>query len=164
MAAQYALMPAAGWRPLSELIETSAPPVAQVAARVLGDDECAREADVDHVAELVDGHVGDQADVGESRAVDHHIDRAGLLEQPLHRILVGDVDGRGGVGVAQFGGAAARPVGVAVGDGHPVALGGQRLRRRPADSGRTADHDGDPLVTVAHPVGPSTTELERVPT
>jgi hypothetical protein len=29
---------------------------------------------------------------------------------------------------------------------------------------RAADHDRDPLVTVAHPVGPSTTKLERVPT
>src|SRR6476469_4671063 len=54
---------------------------AQVAARVLGDDERAGEADVDDVAELVDGHVGDQADVGESRAVDDDVDLADLLEQ-----------------------------------------------------------------------------------
>ena len=27
------------------------------------------------------------------------------------------------------------------------------LRGRPADTGRSADHDRDPLVTVAHPVG-----------
>jgi len=131
---------------------------------VLGDDERAGEADVDDVAELVDRHVGDQAYVGESRTVDDHIDLTGLLEEPLHQIFVGDVDGRGGVGFAQFGGASLCAVGIAVGDDHPVSLAGQRLRGRPADPGRCADHDRDPLATVAHPVGLSTTKLERVPT
>ncbi len=102
-------MPAAGWRPLSELIETSAPPARRLRPACLATMNAPVQADVDHVAELVDGHVGDQADVGEACAVDHDIDRAGLLEQPLHRILVGDVDGRGGVRVAQFGGAACAP-------------------------------------------------------
>jgi hypothetical protein len=93
------------------------------------------------------------------RAVDDHVDLAGLLEEPFHQIFVGDVDGRGGVGFAHFGGASLCALGVAVGDDHPVSLGGQRLRRRPADPGRCADHDRDPLATVAHPVGLSTTKV-----
>ena len=77
---------------------------------MLGDDERARQADIDHVAELIDRHVGDEPDVGEAGAVDDHIDRAGRLEQPLYRVLVDDVDGRGEVRVAQFGSAALCPV------------------------------------------------------
>ena len=51
------------------------------------------------------------------------------------------------------------PAGVEVGDGDLVAFGGKRLGRRPADPGRPADHDGAPLVPVAHPVGPSTVKI-----
>ena len=116
-------MPAAGWRPLSELIETSDAAGRGGSARVFGDDERAVQADVDDGAELVDRHVGDQADVGEAGAVDDDVERADLLEKALHRILVGDVDVRGGVRVAEFGGAAARAVAVAVGEGDPVSPG-----------------------------------------
>ena len=83
---------------LLELLAKARCPVLEADLPTL--DECAGEADVDDVAELVDRHVGDQADVGEPRRVDNDVDRAGLLEQPLHRILVRDVDGRGGVGAA----------------------------------------------------------------
>lgn len=77
---------------------------------MLGDDERARQADIDHVAELIDRHVGDQADVGEAGAVYDHIDRAGLCKELLDRVFVGDVDGRGEMRLAQFGGAALCPV------------------------------------------------------
>ncbi len=90
-----------------------------------------RQTSID-VAELVDGHVGDQADVAESRAVDDDVERAGLLEQPLHRVLVGDVDCAAVCGVAQFGGPGLRAVGVEVGDGDPAALGGESLRASPS--------------------------------
>ena len=116
----------------------------------------------DDVAKLVDGHVGDQPDVGEPGRVDDDIYRSGLPEEPLYGGLVGDVDRGGGVRGAQFGGPALCRVGVEVGDGDPVLLGCQRLRRRPADPGRSADHDRAPLITVAHAGRPFDGELERV--
>ena len=64
-------------------------------------------------------------------------------------------------GVAQLGGPGARTVAVAVGDRHPAAVGGKGARARPADPGRPADDDGDPLATVAHPVGLSTASRTR---
>ena len=126
------------------------PALAQLSARVLGDDERAVEAHVDDGAEILDGHVGDQAEGGKARAVHHDVQRAGVVEKPLHGSLVGDVDGRGGVRVAQFGGPVSCAVGVAVGHRDAAALGGKGARRRPADAGGAADHDGDPLATVAH--------------
>ena len=54
-----------------------------------------------------------------------------------------------------------RAVAVAVRDRHPASVGGQGARGRPADPGCAADDDGDPLATVAHPVGLSTA-MERV--
>jgi hypothetical protein len=90
------------------------------------------------------------------RGVDDDVEGTGLLEEPLHGVLVGDIDSRCGVWVTEFRGPAVCCVGVEVGDGHPVALGGQCLGRGPADPGRPADYDGAPLAPVVHPVGPST--------
>ena len=119
------------------------------------------EADVDDGAELVDRQIGDQPEAAEARAVDDDVERTDLVEEALHRRLVGDVDLRGGVRIAQFVGPGACAVAVAVGDRHPAAVGGEGACARPADPGRRADDDGDPLATVAHPVGLSTASGTR---
>ena len=115
--------------------------VDEVPARVLGDDERAGEADVEHGTELVDGHVDDEPDIAEPGAAHHDVDRAGLREEGGDGVLVDDVDERGGVRRAQLGGPGLRSIEVAVGDDHPVALGCQCPRGRPADAGRAADDD-----------------------
>ena len=138
-------MPSAACRAFSELIDTSEPPSRSFRPACLATmNDPVRQTSIDG-AELVDGQVGDGAVVAESRAVDDDVERAGLLEQPGHRVLVGDVDLRGGVRLAQFGGAGRRAVGVAVGDDHPAALGGQPCRDGPADPGRSADDDRYPI-------------------
>ena len=76
-------------------------------------------------------------------AVDHDVERAGVVEEPLHRVFVGDVDRNGGVRRSEVVGPVAGAVGVAVGDDDPAAVGGQRLRGRPADPGGSADDDRD---------------------
>ena len=154
-------MPTAACRPLSELIDTSEPPSRSFCPAYLATMNDAVEADVDDGAELVDRQIGDQPEAAEARAVHDDVERTDLVEEPLHRGLVGDVDLGGGVRVAQFGRPVARAVAVAVRDRHPAAVGGQGARGRPADPGRRADDDGDPLATVAHPVGLSTA-MERV--
>ncbi len=156
----------AGCRPFRELIDTSDPPFAQLLSGVLGDDERPVQADVDDAAKLVDRQLGDQAETAEARAVDHDIEWAGLGEKPFHRGLVGDVDLCGGVWLAQFRGPLARTVRIEVGDRDPAAVGGQRLRRRPADAGRPAD-DHAFRATRSVPLLiqlPFRRRVERVPT
>ncbi len=105
---------------------------AELLPRVLGDDEGAVEADVDDGAELVDRQVGDQPEAAEARAVDDDVERPDLVEEPLHRCLVGDVDLGGGVRIAEFAGSGACTVDVAVRESHSAAVGGQGARARPA--------------------------------
>jgi hypothetical protein len=41
--------------------------------------------------------------------------------------------------IAELGGGSTCAVGVAVGDGHPAVVGGERVRHRPADARGAAD-------------------------
>ena len=63
------------------------------------------------------------------------------VEEGGDGVLVDDVDERRSVRRAEFGGPGLCAVDVAVGDDHPVTLGRQCLRGRPADAGRAADDD-----------------------
>ena len=149
-------MPMAGCRPFSELIDTSDPPSRSFCPAYLATMNDPLRHTSTTRAKIVDRQIRDQSKAAEACAVDHNVEWAGLVEEPLHRDLVGDVDLCGGVWLTQFGGPAAGTVGVAVGDGDAASVGGQGTRRRPADPGRPADDDGDPLDTVAHPVDLST--------
>ncbi len=96
---------------------------------MFGDDESAVEADVDNRAEILDRHVGDQADIAEPGAVDarYRLVRP-LVEQLLYRVLVGDVGIGAGVRRTEFGSPGGCAVGVTV--GHERF--GSRRRQAPA--------------------------------
>ena len=117
---------------------------------MLDHQESAGEADVDDRAELFDGKVGDQPDAAETGGVDDDVERARVVEQGPYRVFVGDVDPRGAVRIAEFGGDGVSTVGVAVRDDHPAVgtfLTGQCMRHRLADAGGAADDDS---VAVGH--------------
>ncbi len=135
-------MPMAGWRPFSEEIDTSAPPSMRCLPAYLATMNDPGEAHVDNRAELLDGHVDDEPDIAEPGAAHHDVDRPGLREEGGDGILVDDVDERRSVRRAELGGPGLCSVEVAVGDDHPVTLGRQCPRGRPADAGRAADDDG----------------------
>ena len=128
-------MPLAGWRPLSELIDTSEPPSRSFWPAYLATMNDAVEADVDDGAELIDRQIGDESEAAEPRAVHHDVERTDLVEEALHRRLVGDVDIGSGVRLPEFGGSGAGAIAVAVRDGHPAAVGGQGACGRPTDTG-----------------------------
>ena len=66
-AAQYAAMPAPGWRALSEVSETTEPPSPSTPAGVLEHQEPAGQVDVDDPPELRGVVVGDQRRASTSR-------------------------------------------------------------------------------------------------
>src|SRR5690348_17459247 len=61
-------------------------------------------------------------------------------------------DRRGRVGSAELGGSALRAFGVAVRNGHHVTLLGQRLGRRPSDTGCPADRSEEHTSELQSPV------------
>ena len=101
-------------------------------------EEGPHQVHVDHLAELLRGHVGDEAVIGDAGAGDQAVDRAArqdVLEDVAERGLVGDV---GGVGVGDA------DVGPIDDDRGGTGLG-QHGCGRGADAAGTAGHD-DALV------------------
>ena len=81
------------------------------------------------------------------------LQRIGLLEKCSYRVLVGYLDRRGGVRVAEFGSDGTRAVGVAVGDDHPAAICGQRMGHRSADARGATDDDRRAISHTGSPSG-----------
>ena len=96
--------------------------------------ESAGQADVDNQAELFHGQLGDQPDTAEAGGVDDDVERTRPREQRVHRLFIGDLNGRRKVRIAKLRPDAVRAVGVAVGDSDAVLIGGQRMGHRPADA------------------------------
>ncbi len=114
---------------------------------MLDHQESAGEADIDDRAEIFDGKVGDQPDAAETGGVDDDVEHARVVEQGPYRVFVGDVDPRGAVRIAEFGGDGVGTVGVAVRDDHPAVGRRQCMRHRLSDAGGAADDDS---VAIGH--------------